>query len=344
MSALPSLASGLELAVRPAEASDVPGLHALGTQIFLDTYATEGVRPALAQEAEDQFSTAAFLALLERPQTPVFVAERNGHLVAFAQLILGTAHALVGEVPSAELYRLYVQAPFQRRGVGRLLLDHAEALARARGLHTLWLTAWVGNTRARAFYRTQGYRELGSTTYGFGGDAFENRLYAKALNAPAHGAPEPDAAAGDRDEESLRISTADSELDVALVHRFLSEQSSWARAIPLETVQRGIAHSLCFGGYRGAAQVAFARVITDHATFANLVDVFVLPVHRGNGYGEAILEAVMSHPSLQGLRRFTLATANAHGLYARFGFAAPVKPEALMERHVPDIYTVTNPG
>ncbi|EJE51150.1 hypothetical protein PMI14_04214 [Acidovorax sp. CF316] len=87
-------------------------------------------------------------------------------------------------------------------------------------------------------------------------------------------------------DTTLRISTDPAELDVALVHRFLSEQSTWARGIPLATVQRALAHSLCFGGFVDGAQVAFARVISDHATFANLVDVFVLPAFRGRGYGK----------------------------------------------------------
>ena len=103
-------------------------------------------------------------------------------------------------------------------------------------------------------------------------------------------------------------------------------------------MRRSIAHSLCFGGYVEAGQVAFARVISDYATFANLVDVFVLPAHRGRGYSKRLVEAVMAHPDLQGLRRFTLATGDAHGLYGRFGFAAPSRPETLMEKYVPDIY------
>ena len=88
----------------------------------------------------------------------------------------------------------------------------------------------------------------------------------------------------------------------------------------------------------GSDQVAFARVISDYATFANLVDVFVLPTHRGKGYSKALMAAVFGHPQLQGLRRFALATSDAHGLYAQFGFTAPRRPETLMERYVADIY------
>lgn len=136
----------------------------------------------------------------------------------------------------------------------------------------------------------------------------------------------------------FRISTVKEELNVPLIHKFLSEQSTWANNIPYAIVQRSIANSLCFGGFLGADQVAFARVISDYATFANLVDVFVLPEWRGKGYSKCILQAVFSHPELQNLRRFMLATNDAHGLYAQFGFTAPKFAQSLMERYVPDIY------
>jgi GNAT superfamily N-acetyltransferase len=137
---------------------------------------------------------------------------------------------------------------------------------------------------------------------------------------------------------SLEISTDRSELDVPLIYRFLSEQSSWAVGISRAIVDRAIENSLCFGGYVDGRQVAFARVVTDFATFGNLVDMFVIPEYRGRGFAEELLEAVMNHPSLQGLRRFTLATGDAHGLYEKFGFAPPQRPETLMERYFPNIY------
>lgn len=138
--------------------------------------------------------------------------------------------------------------------------------------------------------------------------------------------------------ETLRISTDKSELDLALIHTFLATGSSWAQGISFDLVRKSIEHSLCFGGYLGQAQVAFARVVSDFATFANLVDVFVLPAHRGRGYSKQVVEAVMAHPELQGLRRFTLATFDAHELYARFGFTPPHKPDTLMEIYKPGIY------
>ena len=138
--------------------------------------------------------------------------------------------------------------------------------------------------------------------------------------------------------EAFRVSTERRELDIDLIHSFLSTHSTWARDIPRDVVERSIEHSLCFAGYLGTQQIAFARVISDYATFANLVDVFVLPEYRGHGHSKRLMHAVLSHPSLQGLRRFTLATADAHGLYAQFGFGVPSKPEGLMERYFPQIY------
>jgi GNAT superfamily N-acetyltransferase len=138
--------------------------------------------------------------------------------------------------------------------------------------------------------------------------------------------------------DAFRIGTDPAELDLDLIHGFLSTHSTWARGIPRATVERAIRHSLCFGGYLGNAQIAFARVISDYATFANLVDVFVLPQYRGHGYSKRLMHAVLAHPDLQGLRRFTLATGDAHGLYAQYGFGTPTKPESLMERYFPEIY------
>jgi GNAT superfamily N-acetyltransferase len=139
-------------------------------------------------------------------------------------------------------------------------------------------------------------------------------------------------------QPSFQISTDRSQLDVPLIYRFLSEQSTWAIGIPRAVVDRAIDNSLCFGGYLEGRQIAFARVISDYATFANLVDVFVLPEYRGRGYARQLMEAIIAHPSLQGLRRFTLATGDSHGLYEGFGFTPPQRPESLMERYFPNIY------
>ena len=142
----------------------------------------------------------------------------------------------------------------------------------------------------------------------------------------------------EKTDSRLQISTDLNRLDVTMIYRYLSEESSWAIGIGRDVVERSIDNSLCFGGYLDGEQVAFARVISDYATFANLVDVFVLPEYRGRGYSKELIAAVMAHPSLQGLRRFTLATFDAHGLYRQFGFTPPSRPEVLMEKYFPKLY------
>ncbi|HAT32017.1 MAG TPA: GNAT family N-acetyltransferase [Janthinobacterium sp.] len=140
---------------------------------------------------------------------------------------------------------------------------------------------------------------------------------------------------------AFTVSSDTAQLDVPAIHHFLSTQSTWAIGIPLPTLRRALEHSLCFGGFVDGRQVAFARVVSDYATFANLFDVYVLPEYRGRGYSKRLLEVVFAHERLQDLRRFTLATADAHSLYARFGFTPPARPQTLMERYRPDIYTDT---
>ena len=172
-----------EVSLRRANAADAVCLSALATQVFLETYATSGIRPTLAREAESQFSASAFIQRLAKREGRTILAERNGHLIAFAELVLGATHILLRSASAAELTRLYVQSPFVRQGVGRQLLERTEALAAAEGVSTLWLTAWVGNKRALAFYASQAYEQLGRTEYTFEGEVFENRLFAKALRA-----------------------------------------------------------------------------------------------------------------------------------------------------------------
>lgn len=127
------------------------------------------------------------------------------------------------------------------------------------------------------------------------------------------------------------ISTDASRLDLRTVHDFL-KASYWAAGVPFEVVERSVENSLVFGVYSGAEQVGFARVVTDCATFAYLADVFVLEAHRGRGLGEWLMETVFSHPGLQGLRRWMLATRDAHELYRRHGFDGLQNPEIFMER------------
>lgn len=134
------------------------------------------------------------------------------------------------------------------------------------------------------------------------------------------------------------LSTDKSRLDLAVIYQFLTESSTWARGITRPIVELSIANSLCFGLYRHDKLLAFCRIISDGATFGNLVDVFVIPEMRGCGLSKILLQCVMRHPLLLRLRRLTLATSNAHGLYQRFGFTALATPESFMEIHRPDIY------
>jgi GNAT superfamily N-acetyltransferase len=129
------------------------------------------------------------------------------------------------------------------------------------------------------------------------------------------------------------ISTDKARLDVGLIHDFLSRSAYWAQGRPLAIVQRSIEGSLCFGVYKGAQQVGFARVVTDRATFAWLCDLFVVESHRGHGLAKWLVECVVAHPDLQTLRIFLLATRDAHKLYRRYGgFQEIPAPERLMAR------------
>lgn len=137
------------------------------------------------------------------------------------------------------------------------------------------------------------------------------------------------------------ISTDPARLDLGVVHDFL-RGSYWAKGIPEGVVRRSIEHSLPFGVYEGAAQVGFARVVTDRATFAYLCDVFVIESHRGRGLAKWLVGVVIAHPELEGLRRWLLATKDAHKLYRRFGFTELEHPEIFMERHAPGVYKMQN--
>jgi GNAT superfamily N-acetyltransferase len=127
------------------------------------------------------------------------------------------------------------------------------------------------------------------------------------------------------------ISTDPARLDLDVIHGFLTN-CYWAKGIPRELVARSIEHSLCFGVYDGSgAQVGFAKVISDFATYAYVADVFVLQSHRGRGLGKALMQCVVQHPSLQGLRRWSLSTRDAHALYAQVGFTQLSFPDRYME-------------
>lgn len=137
--------------------------------------------------------------------------------------------------------------------------------------------------------------------------------------------------------EPYTVSCDPARLDRSLIATFLAS-SYWAAGIPAATVNKSIDHSLCFGLFDGDRQVGFARVVSDYATFAYLADVFVIEPYRGKGLGEWLVECVSAHAELQRLRRWVLATRDAHGLYEKFGFTPLAKPERFMERHDPHVY------
>jgi GNAT superfamily N-acetyltransferase len=137
------------------------------------------------------------------------------------------------------------------------------------------------------------------------------------------------------------ISTDRSRLDLDMIHDFLSNTSYWAVGRTFETVRRSIENSLAFGLYENEKQIGFARVVTDYATFAWMADVFVLEAARGKGLGTWLIEVILSHPELQGFRRWTLATKDAHEIYRKFGFSELKRPERWMERRDPQ--TQENP-
>lgn len=136
---------------------------------------------------------------------------------------------------------------------------------------------------------------------------------------------------------AYEVSTSIERLDITAIHAYLT-RSYWSPGIPRSVVERAIANSLCFGVYREGEQVGFARVVTDKATFAYLADVFVLEAHRGKGLAKRMMRVIAEHADLQGLRRFLLATADAHGLYTQFGFTGLANPSRMMEILDPDVY------
>jgi GNAT superfamily N-acetyltransferase len=151
--------------------------------------------------------------------------------------------------------------------------------------------------------------------------------------------PDPEPAPVTVHRDGYTISTDRARLDIDAIHAFLSTESHWALGIPKDVVARSIAHSVAAGVYAPeGGQIGFARVITDYATFAYLCDVYVLDAHRGRGLGAWLTETLVGLPELQRIRRWTLATKTAHGLYEKFGFAVPKWADAYMDIVRPDIY------
>jgi diamine N-acetyltransferase len=169
----------LDFTFRKATPDDALCISVLGMQVYLDTYAPEGIRLSIAEDVLHNFSPPVIAEVMAKPDTIFMVAETNHHMVGFAQLSAHAKHELVPFPDATELNRLYIQEKFTRRGLGRRLLAQAEKTALASDASALWLTAWIGNARALAFYSRQGYEEIGSTLYTFQGEHYENRLFVK---------------------------------------------------------------------------------------------------------------------------------------------------------------------
>jgi GNAT superfamily N-acetyltransferase len=139
-------------------------------------------------------------------------------------------------------------------------------------------------------------------------------------------------------KDEYEISDENARLNIAFVHKYLSEESYWAKNIPYATVECSIQHSLCFGLYLQDQQIGFARLVTDRATFAYLADVFIIEQERGKGLSKWLMQAILKHPDVSGLRRWMLGTRDAHELYRQFGFTPLPVPERFMELHFPQVY------
>jgi GNAT superfamily N-acetyltransferase len=132
-------------------------------------------------------------------------------------------------------------------------------------------------------------------------------------------------------KKGFQISTDKSLIDFETIYQYLDKASYWSQGIPAEKLKKAIDNSICFGVYKQNLQAGFARVVTDEATFAYICDVFILPEYRGRGLSKWLIQTIVKHPDLQGLRRWSLATADAHGLYSQFGFTQITRPETWME-------------
>ena len=138
-------------------------------------------------------------------------------------------------------------------------------------------------------------------------------------------------------KKGYQISLDKNKLNFEVIYHYLSEDSYWAKGITVERLKKAIENSVCFGVYHNHEQAGFARVVTDSATFAYICDVLILPQFRGNGLSKWLIQTIVNHHEFQGLRRWSLATADAHGLYQQFGFTTISKPDRWMEIFTPYI-------
>ena len=170
-----------QLKIRLAQSNDALCLGALATQVFFDTYATSGINADLASEAKQNYSEEVFGGRLASSEVRIAVAEVGSNLAGFID-VQSNSLCPVSSVFGPEVLRLYIQGPFQRRGLGQALLKHAEDGAQSQGEKAIWLTAWVGNARALAFYPQAGYEMVGTMEYIINGKTYENYVFSKRLH------------------------------------------------------------------------------------------------------------------------------------------------------------------
>lgn len=247
--------------------------------------------------------TLADFARDTQGESLLLACDDQGQLLGFASV----------QEPDSFVHHLYVSRAARGQGVGRALLQACEARYR----QPPELKCFAANVAALAFYRYMGWQVCGE-----GQDDNGHRWL--RLTGPAPAAYFSD--------DVMR-------LDIDMIYDHLSGQSYWAGGLPRDVFEASLAGSLCIGGYDAAGrQTAFARVITDYATFSYLADVFVQDSARGQGISKALMRYIQLHPRLQNLRRSMLATADAHGLYAQFGFSPLSRPERMMEKLEPAVY------
>lgn len=173
--------TGVDARIRRARLEDALRAGVLATQVFLDTYATEGIRQDIASEVLGGYSPEALARRIADPRREFHLAEQGDALIGFVDLLIDAPCPIPVDAPSSEMARLYVQRPFQRQGIGAMLLRHAESVATAARSRTLWLTAWAGNGQALSFYRAMGYHDAGRVEHVIEGRPYENRVFVKTL-------------------------------------------------------------------------------------------------------------------------------------------------------------------
>ncbi len=243
------------------------------------------------------------------------------------EVLLDPAEAVIGSVAlhpvrpgTLELRKMYLAATHRGRGLGRASLEHALAEARRLGAVRVTLETATALREALRLYERAGFRRLAFAPHVCRCDA------AMELELPL-----------ERERDGFTISTDLRRFNLAQVHALISA-TYWAAGIPEDTVARSFSGSLCFGLFHGDDQIGLARVVTDRATYAYLCDVIIAEPFRGRGLGRWLMETVMTHPDLAGVRRFQLVTRDMHALYAAFGFKASDHPAGHMEIRRPDIY------